>query len=100
MSRTIEEYRAQLKAMLPELTEKFGVAELGLFGSRVRGDHRDDSDLDVLVTFWPGRGDTLSDLGGLEDVLESALGLKIDLTKEKNLRDRVRPYILHEVQRL
>ena len=53
-----------------------------------------------VVTFRPGRGDTLSDLGGLEDVLESALGLKIDLTKEKNLRDRVRPYILHEVQRL
>ena len=100
MTRTIDEYRAQLKAMLPELAEKFGVAELGLFGSRVRGDHRDDSDLDVLVSFRSGRGDTLSDLGGLEDFLESSLGLKIDLAKEKNLRERVRPYILHEVQRL
>lgn len=100
MSRTIDEYREQLKAMLPELAEKFGVAELGLFGSRVRGDHRDDSDLDVLVTFRPGRGDTLSDWGGLEDCLESSLGLKIDLAKEKYLRERLRPYILREVQRL
>ena len=29
------------------------MSELGLFGSRVRGDHRPDSDLDVLVTFRP-----------------------------------------------
>ena len=50
MTPEAERYRDQLRAMLPELAERFGVSELGLFGSRIRGDHRPDSDLDVLVS--------------------------------------------------
>ena len=49
MTPEAEKYRAQLREMMPELAQRFGVAELGLFGSRVRGDNRPDSDLDVLV---------------------------------------------------
>jgi uncharacterized protein len=100
VNATIDEYRAKLKAMLPELAEKFGVAELGLFGSRVRGDNREDSDLDVLVSFREGRGDWWYDLFPLEDELVEALGVKIDLAVKKNLRPRLRPYILSEVQRI
>jgi predicted nucleotidyltransferase len=91
-----EKLRDQLRAMLPELREKYGVAELRLFGSRVRGDHRPDSDLDVLVTF---RDDpTLSPFAifDLEDLLADRLGVKIDLAVKKNLRSRLRPYILYE----
>ncbi len=49
MTPEAERYRERLRAMLPELAEKYGVAELGLFGSRVRGDHRPDSDADLAV---------------------------------------------------
>ena len=56
MAPDAEVYRDKLRAMLPELAEKYGVSELGLFGSRVRGDHRPDSDLDVLVSFHPDAG--------------------------------------------
>ena len=100
MTRTIEEYRAQLKAMLPELADKFGVAELGLFGSRVRGDHRDDSDLDVLVTFRPDARVSLFTLGGLATMLEEDLEVGVDLAIKDNLEPRLRPYILREELRI
>ena len=100
MSRTIEEYRAQLKAMLPELTEKFGVAELGLFGSRVRGDHRDDSDLDVLVTFRPGAYVSLFTLADLEFTISDHLDIKVDLAMKGSLKSKIETRILEEVQYL
>jgi len=100
MSASIDEYRAKLKAMLPELAEKYGVAELGLFGSRVRGDHREDSDLDVLVSFKPDPFRTLIDVVELEQLLGDRLGLKVDLSIKKNLRQRLRPYVLSEAQPL
>ena len=100
MTRTIDEYRAQLKAMLPELADKFGVAELGLFGSRVRGDHRDDSDLDVLVSFRPGTRVSLFTLGGLATMLEDELVVGVDLTVKDNLEPRLRPFILKEELRI
>jgi uncharacterized protein len=95
-----ERLRDQLRAMLPELAAKYGVAELGVFGSRVRGDHRPDSDLDVLVTFHDDEKVTADDIFGLEDALADGLGVRIDLAIKKNLRSRLRPYILHEVQRV
>ena len=43
------EFARILREHLPELREKYGVEYLGIFGSYVRGDEQDDSDLDVLV---------------------------------------------------
>jgi hypothetical protein len=86
--------------MLPELAENFGVSELGVFGSRVRGDHRPDSDLDVLVSFQDDSRLTATDIFALEDVIADRLGVRIDLVFKKNLRSQLRPYILHEVQRV
>ena len=40
---------ARLRAQEPQL-RAYGVTRLAVFGSRVRGDHRPDSDLDILVT--------------------------------------------------
>jgi predicted nucleotidyltransferase len=98
MTPETERYREQLRAMLPELAERFGVAELGLFGSRVRGDHRPDSDLDVLVTFLTEARPTLIDVIGLEKLLGDRLGLKVDLSLKRSLKPYLRPYILREAQ--
>ena len=100
MTPEAEKYREQLRAMLPELADRFGVAELGLFGSRVRGDHRPDSDLDVLVTFQPGRVVGLFEFGELEDVLADRLGVKVDLIHRPALRPEVGRSVLREVQYL
>ena len=89
MTPEAEHYRDQLRAMLPELAERFGVAELGLFGSRVRGDHRPDSDLDVLVGFRPDARVSLFTLVELENLIADRLGIAVDLVE----RDALKPYI-------
>jgi len=98
MTAEAERYRDQLRAMLPELAEKFGVAELGLFGSRVRGDHRADSDLDVLVRFLSESHPTLITLIDLEYFLADRLSIKVDLVLWDSLKPRLRPHILQEAQ--
>jgi uncharacterized protein len=49
--RTLDEIRAELRAMLPELRARYPVAGLGVFGSYARGEQREGSDLDLLVDF-------------------------------------------------
>ena len=100
MTPEAERYREQLRAMLPELAERFGVSELGLFGSRVRGDHRPDSDLDVLVSFRPGAFVSLFTLVELEDSLADRLGVKVDLSIKDSLKPYIGRRILAEVQYL
>jgi predicted nucleotidyltransferase len=100
MTPEAERYRDQLRAMLPELAERYGVSELGLFGSRVRGDHRPDSDLDVLVTFRPEARPSLFTLSDLVLTLEERLGVSVDLSLKNNLKPRLRPYILREEVRV
>ena len=47
--KTVSEIRRILQDKRPYLAEKYGVAEIGLFGSYVRGEQREDSDLDILM---------------------------------------------------
>jgi Nucleotidyltransferase domain len=49
--RTLDEIKAEFRAMLPELRARYGVSYLGVFGSWTRGEQTPDSDLDLLVDF-------------------------------------------------
>jgi hypothetical protein len=57
--------------------QRYKVLNPRVFGSVLRGDDRDGSDLDVLVDPLPGT--TLFDLGGLQVELEEILGVPVDL---------------------
>jgi predicted nucleotidyltransferase len=96
MNPEVEEYRRVLREAMPRLREEFGVDTLSLFGSRLRGDHRDDSDLDVLVTFWKTPG--LFRYVELEFILSDLLGVKVDLVSKKSLKPRIGERILAEAQ--
>lgn len=60
-----------------EAVGRFRAANPRVFGSVLHGTDRDGSDIDLLVDALPGA--TLLDLGGLQDELESLLGLHVDL---------------------
>ena len=66
---------------------RLGVRSLALFGSRTRGTHRPDSDLDVLYEFEEGAA-TLDHYVQLQDVLEAALGHPVDLVPARYLSAR------------
>jgi predicted nucleotidyltransferase len=77
-----------------ELMRRFGVTELALFGSTVRGTARPDSDVDVLVSFdGPA---TSQRYFGVQFYLEDLLGRPVDLVTAKALRPELRPYIERE----
>ena len=61
------------------ICQRHGIHRLALFGSRLKGTARDDSDLDLLVEFKPGRLPGLLGLSAIELELSQALGLKVDL---------------------
>ena len=75
----------------PELVRRFGVTDLALFGSTVRDEAREDSDVDVLVSFdGPA---TSKRYFGVQFYLEDLLGCPIDLVTDKALRPQLRPYV-------
>lgn len=85
---------AELRALQPELKKRYPIREIGVFGSYVRGEQREDSDLDVLVDL--GDGMTLIDLARLELAIGQALGLKVDLAMKDALKPRIGKRILAE----
>lgn len=60
-----------------EATTRFRAANLRVFGSVLHGTDQEGSDIDLLVDGLPGA--TLLDLGGLQEELESLLGIHVDL---------------------
>jgi len=81
------------KKILPIL-QRYGVKKIGLFGSSVRGEIREDSDIDILVEIE-------SDISLLEFVgakleIEEALGKEIDLVEYNTIKPLLRERILKE----
>ena len=84
-----------LSANLPEMRRRFDVKELAIFGSVARNEARDDSDVDVLVTFH-GRA-TFDNFMGLKLYLEELFGTEVDLVTNKALRKEMRPEVEREL---
>jgi len=84
--------------MKPELATVFKVHEIGMFGSVIRGEQREGSDIDILVDL-PEEADLL-DLIGLSQFLEERLHHKIDVVPKRSLREEIRARVLKEVRYL
>ncbi len=85
---------------LAALCERYAVASLEVFGSSARGDHRADSDLDLLVLFRPGHRVGMLHLAGLQIELEALLGVDVDLVPRKGLKPAIRDAVLGEAREL
>jgi len=86
---------AALRGAQPRLRDGYGVANLWVFGSYVRGEQKAGSDIDVLVEFdRPGM--TLIKFVDLEMTLSETLGAQVDLVQRSALSPRIRPYVLSE----
>jgi hypothetical protein len=72
--------------------QKWLIEEFALFGSAVRGDFTQDSDIDVLVTFKPEARWTLFDHIDMQDELKLLFGRQVDLVSRKGI-ERSQNYI-------
>ena len=89
------EFARILRDHMPELEREYGVASLALFGSYVRGEEREDSDLDVLVDLNRPMG--LLAFIALGDYLSQLVGRQVDLTTTRSASEcRSGRHILRE----
>jgi len=85
-------------ALIVPVLREHGIERAGVYGSRVRGDAREDSDLDVVVE--PRDGTSLLDLVDLQLELQDLLGLEVDVATYNGLHPRLRDRILGEERRI
>lgn len=93
--KSLEEIKEILKEHKEEVSRKYKVSEIGIFGSFVRGDQKKRSDIDILVDFYE-----IPDLFKfieLEEHLRKLLRKKVDLVDKKGIRPELKDRILKEV---
>jgi len=83
-----------LRATKPELTARYNVKTIGIFGSVARDETHEQSDIDVLVEFEPPIG--LFKFLELEELLSERLGGKVDLVSKKALKPEIGRAVLAE----
>ena len=91
----IEKILKILKEHERELKEKYGVKSIGIFGSYVRREQKQTSDLDVLVEFE--KPVDFFEFLELEEYLEKLLGIKVDLVLKKTLKPGIAKTVLENV---
>jgi predicted nucleotidyltransferase len=93
---TKENILHQLKLRRPELS-KFGISAIGLFGSYVRNEQSEKSDIDLLVDFKPDQ-ENFDNYMAIYDMFEEVFkNEKIEMVTKNGLSPYIGPKILNEV---
>ena len=95
MKKDIDQLKEILRGQKKVLREEYGVSEIGLFGSYIRGEAKKDSDLDVLVKINRRMG--LLKFISIENYLSDLLGVRVDLVMKDVLKPAIGKHILSEV---
>ncbi|HEV7332586.1 MAG TPA: nucleotidyltransferase family protein [Flavisolibacter sp.] len=91
-----ENILAALQSLKPEF-EKFGVQHVGLFGSYLRNEQTEKSDIDLLIDFIPEK-ETFDNLMAVYDLLEDHFQqYKIEVVTKNGLSPYIGPKILKDV---
>ena len=87
--------KQKLAGLKHQLITDFQIKEIGIFGSYIRNEQNENSDLDVLIDFtqYPG----MFKFVRLENYLTQQLGVKVDLVLRTALKPKIGKHILSEV---
>ena len=91
---SIQAILKKIREHLPSMQERYKVSRLEVFGSFVRGEQKDKSDIDILVEF--SETIDLFMFMELEGFLSEKLGVKVDLVMKDTLKLRIKDAILRE----
>jgi len=78
---------------LVSILKKHGAKKIEIFGSYARDEQKETSDLDVIVEFEKRK--SLLEIVGIEQELEDALGIKVDLLT----RASISPYLIERIEK-
>lgn len=92
--KTLDEIKNILAQHKKELADRYKVKEIGIFGSYIRGEQEEKSDLDILVEFEEPIGLEFIELA---EFLESILGVKVDLVSKGAVKPNRWKYIEEEL---
>ncbi|NPV01012.1 MAG: nucleotidyltransferase family protein [Brevinematales bacterium] len=95
MVKNFSEIKLALEQNKIRLAEEYHVSSIGIFGSVVRGEQKESSDVDILVEF--SKPISLFKFLELEETLTGLLGRKVDLVSKKSLKPNIGKNILREV---
>ena len=90
----LEEIKRKINEHKPFLEKEFNIKSISIFGSYLREEQNEESDIDILVEFYD-----IIDLFkfvGLEYFLSDVLGRKVDLVMKDALKPRIKDRILKE----
>jgi len=90
---TIQDVVRKIAEVRQELNERFGVRQIGIFGSFTSGNVRPDSDVDIIVELGKPTFDNYMDL---KYRLEEVLQRPVDLVMADTVKPRLRPIIEQE----
>lgn len=88
----------EIKNKVVPILKNAGVIRSSIFGSYVRGEQKEDSDIDILVEFPKGK--SLLDLVDLQQKLEEALHKKVDVNTYNALYPQLRESVHKQAQQL
>jgi predicted nucleotidyltransferase len=94
--RTFEEVKELLQKNKPKFREQYGLKNIGIFGSYVRGEQVTESDLDILVELEKPIG--FVKFMRLENALAQLLGVRVEIVTKKALKPHIGKRILEEVK--
>ena len=84
----------QIKEKAVPILKEAGVKRSSIFGSYVRGEQNDKSDIDILVDFPEGK--TLFDLVELEERLKDVLHKDVDIVTYNSVSKHLKKYIFSD----
>lgn len=84
----------EIKTRIYSILQRYDISKAAIFGSFVRKENTESSDIDILVEFLGKK--SLFDLAGLKMELEEALGREVDVLTYNSLHPLLRERILKE----
>lgn len=95
--KNIDDIKKQIKSVENKLKTDFEVNEIGIFGSYVRGEAKENSDLDILISLNENHRVGLIKFNSLKEYLSDLLNIKVDLVLKDGIKPALKKYILNEV---
>ena len=97
MSKDLETIKQKISLHKEYLQGTYGVEEIGVFGSFVRGDNNENSDVDISIELNQKVPVGLFEFAGIKFYLEDLLGKKVDLVIKSGIKPIIKDRILSQL---